>query len=116
MVTHQPELAIDADGQPIDLPPEAVAWRLRKVGKSAGRPALVHDTMGRLITLPISATFQDLYDVAGPGKYIIDPIDEFGRHCKDVASGVTGVIKPQIAEDPEPSPRSSTRNSANPAN
>lgn len=115
MVTQQPELAIDVDGQPIDIPPEVVAWRLRRV-KGAGRPGLVHDAMGRPITLPISATFQDLYDLAGPGKYILDPINEFGRHCQDVASGVTGVIQPQIAEDPEPSPRSSLRNTSTSGN
>lgn len=115
MVTQQPELAIDADGQPIDIPPEVVAWRVRRV-KGPGRPGLAHDLMGRPITLPITATFQDLYDAVGSGKYIVDPIDELGRHCKEVTSGVTGMIQPQIAEDPEPSPRSSTRNSSNPAN
>ena len=115
MVTQQPELAIDADGQPIDIPPEVVAWRVRRV-KGPGRPGLAHDLMGRPITLPITATFQDLYDAVGSGKYIVDPIDELGRHCKEVTSGVTGMIQPQTAEDPEPSPRSSTRNSSNPAN
>jgi len=115
VVTQQPELAIDADGQPIDIPPEVVAWRVRRV-KGPGRPGLAHDLMGRPITLPITATFQDLYDAVGSGKYIVDPIDELGRHCKEVTSGVTGMIQPQTAEDPEPSPRSSTRNSSNPAN
>jgi hypothetical protein len=56
VVTQQPELAIDADGQPIDIPPEVVAWRLRRV-KGVGRPGLVHDAMGRPLTLPITATF-----------------------------------------------------------
>ena len=36
-------LAFDANGEPLDVPSHAVAWRVRKLAKKAGRPKVIFD-------------------------------------------------------------------------
>lgn len=92
------ELAIDAEGQPFEVPAEVIGWRVRRV-EGRGRPELAHDRMGRPLVVPVSATFPELYRAAGPGRYKLDPIDATGHVCPDVPIGCTGPM-----QAPETSP------------
>jgi hypothetical protein len=98
----KPELAIDSEGQPFMPPPDVVGWRVRRI-EGRGRPELVHDTLGRPIILPVTATFPELYRAAGPGKYRLDPVDATGLVCPDVPVGCTGMMQTQTRASDEPS-------------
>lgn len=73
-------LANDAEGNPIRMPREAVAWRVKQLARRAGRPKLIfdHDT-GRALEVALTATSQDLADQVGvSGRYRLEAIDTHG--------------------------------------
>lgn len=89
------ELAIDSDGEPIEVPPHIVGWRLRRLQPDGrGRPELVHDALGRPVVLTVDATFEELRDLAGPGRYRLDPLDASGRVDSSVKTACTGYVQP----------------------
>jgi hypothetical protein len=75
-------LAFNLQGDPIEVPEEAVGWRVRrlKAGDKGGAPELVYDN-GRPLILPLEATAEELIErVAGrPGRYRLDPVDSSGK-------------------------------------
>jgi hypothetical protein len=75
-------LAFDAEGEPLDVPPEAARWRVRKLAARAGRPRNIFDPdTGRQLELPITATIHDLAErVDEPGRYRLEAVDRAGRH------------------------------------
>jgi hypothetical protein len=74
-------LANDTNGNPIDLPPEAVAWRVRKLARKAGRPKMIYDAeTGRPLELPLAISFADFAEsVNEAGRYRLEAVDGQGR-------------------------------------
>src|SRR5262245_17977588 len=58
------ELWFDCEGNPIDVPPEAVGWHVRRV-VARGRPQLVYDGDGLPLFLPIGARIGELRRAVG---------------------------------------------------
>jgi hypothetical protein len=73
-------LANDANGDPIDVPAEAVAWRVRKMAKKAGRPKVIYDPeTGRQLEVPLAV--EDLGEfVSEDDRYRLEAVDREGRH------------------------------------
>jgi hypothetical protein len=70
------ELAFNHNGDPFEVPAEAVAWRVRRI-KGRGAPEVVYGANGAPLVLPVDAAFEDLRREAKvPGKYRLDPINE----------------------------------------
>lgn len=91
----RPELAIDANGQPIQVPADAVGMRARRIGGGPGRPELACDAVGRPLLFPLDATFEDVYRAAGPGKYKMIFVDGSGYMLEDGPFGMTGMMQAQ---------------------
>jgi hypothetical protein len=74
-------LARDVNGIPLAIPVEAVAWRVRKLAKRAGRPKLIFDSeTGTPLELPLTASYDDLCDhVSDAGRYRLEAVDGHGR-------------------------------------
>jgi hypothetical protein len=74
-------LAVDVDGIPLKVPPQAVAWRVRKLAKRAGRPKIIFDTeTGRPLELALETPYDDFCDRVGEsGRYRLEAIDADGR-------------------------------------
>jgi hypothetical protein len=74
-------LANNANGNPLDVPPEAVAWRVRKLARRAGRPKVLFDVeTGRPLELPLTVTFDDFVEqVNEPGRFRLEAVDGAGR-------------------------------------
>src|SRR5262249_27843449 len=84
-------LAYDANGNPLDVPPEAVAWRVRRGGGRRGRPRHMFDPeTGRQLEVPLAATLDSLIDAGCLGdRYLLYPVDGEGR----VIPGVVAVTE-----------------------
>src|SRR5579859_7080043 len=98
-------LARDADGEPIEVPPEAVAWRVRKMPTRAGRPRLLIDAeTGGPLDLPLATSYADFVDTvreSGSGRYRLSAIDRKGSaipYC--VAFTEVAVDETSGADDP----------------
>jgi len=74
-------LARDVNGIPFVVPVAALAWRVRKLAKRAGRPKLIIDAeTGAPLELPLTATYDDLCDqVSDAGRYRLEAVDGGGR-------------------------------------
>ena len=74
-------LANDANGNPLDVPPEAVGWRVRKLARKAGRPKVLFDTeTGRPLEVPLAITCEDFAETVGEsGRYRLEAFDGQGR-------------------------------------
>lgn len=74
-------LARDADGNPINMPAEATAWRVRKLAAKAGRPKLLYDSdTGLPLEIPLTATVRQVADEVGEGgRFRLEAIDAAGR-------------------------------------
>lgn len=74
-------LANDANGNPLDVPAEAVAWRVRKLARRAGRPKVLFDVeTGRPLELPLTVTFDDFVEqVNEAGRFRLEVVDGTGR-------------------------------------
>ena len=70
-------LARDADGNPIELPPGATAWRVRR--KTGGRPRIVLGVDKQPLQLPLSYSIVDLEDVLAPAHYLLDLVGPKGE-------------------------------------
>jgi len=97
--TTQYPLARDANGNPLDVPPEAVAWRVRKLARRAGRPKVLFDAeTGRPLELPITASFDDFVEqVNESGRFRLEPVDAQGR----IIPGCVAVTEVVLDEDDE---------------
>jgi hypothetical protein len=74
-------LAFDVNGNPLDVPAEAVAWRVRRGGGRRGRPKNMFDAeTGRQLEIPIGATLEDLAATECPAdRYLLYAVDQAGR-------------------------------------
>lgn len=104
-------LANDASGNPLDVPAEAVAWRVRKLARRAGRPKVLFDVeTGRPLELPLTVTFDDFVEqVNEPGRFRLEAVDGAGRLIPGcvavtevVLDGEDGASMPRNAADAVP--------------
>jgi hypothetical protein len=74
-------LAFDSNGNPVKVPENAVAWRVRRGGGRRGRPRNVFDAeTGRQLEVPLGASIDDLIDAGCPAdRYLLYPIDAEGK-------------------------------------
>jgi hypothetical protein len=84
-------LAFDGNGNPIELSPEAVAWRVRRGGGRRGRPRHVFDSeTGRQLEIPLTAGIDTLIDAGcAPDRYLLYPVDGEGH----VIAGIIAVTE-----------------------
>jgi hypothetical protein len=99
-------LANDANGEPLMIPPEAVAWRVRKLARRAGRPKVIFDPeTGRPLELALGVNIDDFATQVGEsGRYRLEAIDAQGR-CIPGCVAVTELI---LDEEPEAAQASNT--------
>ena len=73
-------LAFDLNGNPLQVPAHAVAWRVRRGGGKRGRPRNVFDTTtGRQLEIALGASIEDLASTnVPPDRYLLYPVDEQG--------------------------------------
>src|SRR6185312_13249257 len=95
-------LAFDANGNPIELPPEAVKWRVRRGGGRRGRPRHVFDAeTGRQLEIPLTATLDTLIDAGCTAdRYLLYPVDGEGH----LIGGIIAVTEIAEGADGEPDP------------
>lgn len=97
METNRYPLANDLDGSPIEVPAEAVAWRVRRRAGKQGRPQCVYDRdTGAQLEIPIDATIDDLREY-GPGVYRLDAVDAAGK----MISGAMAQTEVPVDEEPQ---------------
>jgi hypothetical protein len=105
-------LAFDVNGNPLKLPPEAVAWRVRRGGGRRGRPRHVYDTdTGRQLEIPLAASVETLIECSCPAdRYLLYPIDALGN----IIPGIVAVTEvPETEETAEEvAPGTETANSS----
>jgi hypothetical protein len=77
---QQYPLAFDVDGNPLDVPEEAVAWRVRRNG-GRGRPRTIFDPeTGLQLDIPITSKIEDLIERGcEPERYRLEAVDREGR-------------------------------------
>jgi hypothetical protein len=94
-------LAFDAHGNPVKVPADAVAWRVRRGGGRRGRPRNVFDsTTGRQLEIPLGAGLENLMETnVPPDRYLLYPVDAAGS----IIPGLIAVTEvPETDEDEEP--------------
>jgi hypothetical protein len=78
------EIWLDSAGHPIDAPPSAVAWLVRRVLRR-GRPQLVYGRDGRPLYVPIAGGRAELrHAVEIEGFYRLHPVDDERRPIEEV--------------------------------
>jgi hypothetical protein len=79
-MSRQP-LANDLNGNPIDVPENAIAWRVRRASGKQGRPQNVYDPeTGRQLEIPLESTVHHLREHGcGEGRFRLEAIDQEGK-------------------------------------
>jgi hypothetical protein len=81
------ELAFNLNGDPFEVPPNAVGWRVRKM-KNKGAPEVAYGRNGQPLVLPLEADVDDLRaEVGTPGRYRLDPIDDTNKPIANAPAG-----------------------------
>jgi hypothetical protein len=104
-------LAYDANGNPLQVPNNAVAWRVRRGGGKRGRPRNVFDaSTGRQLELALGASIDDLIETnVHPDRYLLYPIDGQGS----IIPGIVAVTEvPDTDDEHEGDERSSGERAA----
>jgi hypothetical protein len=96
-------LAFDAAGNPIELPENARAWRVRRGGGRRGRPRNVFDPeTGRQLEIPLGASLDELIEAnCPPDRYLLYPVDDQGH----VIPGVVAVTEVPEEDEDDDSPK-----------
>jgi hypothetical protein len=97
-------LGNDVNGNPIDVPPDAKAWRVRQGGGRRGRPKVIFDdATGRQLEVPLETTFEEFceYELA-PGQYRLEAVDGNGQLIPNI------VAVTMIPDEPEEAPAAPT--------
>jgi hypothetical protein len=96
METTNLPLGRDMAGNPVDVPAEAVAWRVRRAANGRGRPRNVYNCDGQQLEVALDATVEDLREAGcAPGRYRLEAIDASGR----VIPGVVGMTEVKLEEE-----------------
>jgi hypothetical protein len=93
-------LARDADGNPLELPQNASAWRVRR--HTGGRPRIVLGADKQPMLVPLAYTVVDLEDILAPGVYRPDLVDGKGEPIPDMTVPVS-INQLRNADDAEES-------------
>jgi hypothetical protein len=81
------ELAFNLNGDPFEVPPNAVGWRVRKM-KTKGAPEVAYGRNGQPLVLPLEADIDDLRgEVGTTGRYRLDPVDDSGKPIANAQAG-----------------------------
>ena len=97
-------LAFDANGNPLDVPAEAVAWRVRRSNGRRGRPRNVFNDAGRQLDLPLGANADDLIEAGcRAGRYLLYPINAEGQIIGGIIA-VTELIEEKDDEESASTP------------
>jgi hypothetical protein len=96
-------LAFDLNGNPLEIPAGAVAWRVRRGGGRKGRPRNVFDAdTGRQLEIPLGATLEDLIQTGcAADRYLLYPVDAEGRIIPGIVA-VTEIAEGVGCDDDEP--------------
>ena len=54
------QLAFDENGEPVDLPPTAAGWRVRRMKGTRSAPGLVYGSDGAPLVLPLDVDIEEL--------------------------------------------------------
>ena len=95
-------LARDMNGNPIPIPPSAVAWRVRRGGKRRGRPRNVFNADCQQLEVPLGATLDDLIEAGcSSDRYLLYPVDGAGT----LIPGLVAVteVPDGVGDEDEPS-------------
>lgn len=92
-------LARDEDGKPIDIPPDAACWRVRR--HTRGRPRNVPGIDRQPLKLPLDFSEDDLHGMLGPGTYRLDLIDQAGEPLDLTVAVSVGDSEPASANQPQ---------------
>lgn len=96
------ELAFNLNGEPFELPPAAVGWRVRRI-KGRGAPEVVYSRDGVPLIVPIDTDIDDLRDaVRGEGRFRLDPVDEHNRMIPQAPAGYVCVQPSESASELAP--------------
>lgn len=103
-------LANDANGNPIDVPENATAWRVRRAPHGTGRPQNVYDPeTGRQLEIPLDSTIDDLRICGcGAGRYRLEAVDGDGK----AIAGITAFTELPVEDEsrkPQELPESTAR-------
>jgi hypothetical protein len=91
------ELAFNLNGDPFEVPANAVGWRVRRM-KQKGAPEVVYGRNGLPLVLPIEADLDDVRQETGtPGRYRLDPVDDANRPIAGASAGYVYVHPEQQA-------------------
>src|SRR4051812_37653663 len=95
-------LAFDVNGDPLEVPPEAVAWRVRRGGGRRGRPRAVFDQdTGRQMEIPLHSTIDELVERGcPPDRYRLEAVDVEGRILPEIVA----IIELAGEEEEAPAP------------
>lgn len=98
-------LANGVDGNPLEVPEHAVAWRVRRGGGRRGRPRVVFDSdTGKQLEVPLTAGIDELVARGcPPGRYRLEAIDRGGQTIPGIV-GVTEVFHTEIGDDHDDEP------------
>lgn len=93
-------LAHDAEGNPLTVPPEAVAWRVRRGGGRRGRPRHVFNPeTGLQLDIPLTSTIDDLIDRGcNSDRYRLEAIDQDGR----ILPGTIAIVEVPPSDEDAP--------------
>ncbi len=81
------ELAFNLNGDPFDVPTNAVGWRVRKM-KNKGAPEVAYGRNGQPLVLALEADVDDLRaEVGASGRYRLDPIDDQNKPIANAPAG-----------------------------
>src|SRR5689334_9500776 len=93
------QLAFDEDGEPIDLPPAAVGWRVRRMKGTRGAPGLVYGSEGVPLVVPLELDVEELRREVGlPGRYRLEAVDD-RRRVLDAKAAVVIVPPSELVTD-----------------
>ena len=94
MTTDHYSLARDADGNPLEVPAGAKAWRVRRGGGRRGRPRSVFDNeTGRQLEIPLDATIEA--KIRARDLWHVIPTDSSN-------ATFTLTVTPQLTAEPAP--------------
>jgi hypothetical protein len=101
--THQhPPLAIDANGNPIDIPDGAASWRICR--KTTGRPREIVDENKHPVRFPLDMTCEQLVERCGRDVYRVYALDEVGELLDHVSTvdltGTSGDLRNSSLSEP----------------
>lgn len=81
------DLAFNLNGDPFEVPSNAVGWRVRRM-KAKGAPEVVYGRNGQPLVMPLEADLDDVRaEVGTAGRYRFDPVDDKSRPIEGAPAG-----------------------------